>query len=293
MKTVMTLVVRDEEDIIGQNITFHLNHGVDFVIVTDNHSVDGTREILEKYRRLGVLHYIHEAADDFAQATWVTRMARLAVQQFAADWVINSDADEFWWAERAQDVKAVFRRVPAAVSGLRVHRHNFVPRPDTGDRGFLETMIYRQAVSTNALGEPLPPKVCHRALSEFSVAQGNHAVFVGSAELNVPTTNELCILHFPLRTLKQFSHKIEKGGAAYARSDLPRGVGSTWRKLFKLHQRGHLDLYFGKQLFDDRRVRRALAAGELKEDRRLLRFFEEAGLDTRAHLSPDRRASTC
>jgi hypothetical protein len=32
----MTLLIRDEEDIIDKNISFHLKHGVDFIIATDN-----------------------------------------------------------------------------------------------------------------------------------------------------------------------------------------------------------------------------------------------------------------
>ena len=78
MKLVMTLLVRDEADIVSSNIDFHLNHGVDFIIATDNLSVDGTTDILRAYERHGVLHYIDETDDNYAQHRWVTHMARLA-----------------------------------------------------------------------------------------------------------------------------------------------------------------------------------------------------------------------
>ena len=100
MKLVMTLLVRDEADIVSSNIDFHLDQGVDFIIATDNLSVDGTTDILRAYERRGVLHYIHQTDDDYAQHRWVTNMARLACTQFAADWVINNDADEFWCPDR-------------------------------------------------------------------------------------------------------------------------------------------------------------------------------------------------
>ena len=51
MKIVMTMLVRDEEDILDAQLAFHLNAGVDFVIATDHRSEDGTTEILERYAR--------------------------------------------------------------------------------------------------------------------------------------------------------------------------------------------------------------------------------------------------
>ncbi len=97
MKLVMTLLVRDEEDIIRDNIEFHLAQGVDFIIAMDNISEDQTTEILREYESKGVLHYVYEGTDTLNQHEWVTRMARKAYNDFGADWVINNDADEFWW----------------------------------------------------------------------------------------------------------------------------------------------------------------------------------------------------
>ena len=38
MRVVLTLVVRDEADIVDQQIRYHLEAGVDFVIATDHRS---------------------------------------------------------------------------------------------------------------------------------------------------------------------------------------------------------------------------------------------------------------
>ena len=54
MKLVMTLLVRDEADIVDAQIAYHLHAGVDFVVATDNRSVDATTEILERYARDGI-----------------------------------------------------------------------------------------------------------------------------------------------------------------------------------------------------------------------------------------------
>ena len=42
MKLVLTLLVRNEADVVDANLAFHLNAGVDFVIATDNGSEDGS-----------------------------------------------------------------------------------------------------------------------------------------------------------------------------------------------------------------------------------------------------------
>ena len=53
VKIVLTLLVRDERDIVAENLAFHLAAGVDEAIVTDHASTDGTEERLARFEREG------------------------------------------------------------------------------------------------------------------------------------------------------------------------------------------------------------------------------------------------
>ena len=48
MKLTMTIMVRDEADVIGAMLRHHADQGIDEFIVTDNGSIDGTSEIIEE-----------------------------------------------------------------------------------------------------------------------------------------------------------------------------------------------------------------------------------------------------
>ena len=95
MTTVLTLMVRDEADIIAAMLEHHLAHGIDRILVTDNGSVDGTREILAEYARVAPVTVFDDPEHRKQQAEVVTRMARLAATEHGAHWVVNGDADEF------------------------------------------------------------------------------------------------------------------------------------------------------------------------------------------------------
>lgn len=268
MKLVMTLLVRDEADIVAENIEFHLNAGVDHIIATDNLSVDGTTEILRGYEALGVLHYIAEPEDDYSQHRWVTRMALLAATEFGADWVINNDADEFWMAELG-DLKSTLADAAPDVVAMRAERYNFLPPPSDSEGPFHQRMLVREKVSLNALGRPLPGKVCHRGLTDIAIDQGNHSVRQGGRALpSAPLAAD--ILHYPLRSYEQFANKIIKGGAAYARNrELPSSTGGTWRKLHEDWMAGLLEERFAEAQRPPDDVRQGLVSGELLVDLRV------------------------
>jgi hypothetical protein len=268
---VMTLLCRNEEDIIGSNLAFHLRQGVDFVIAMDNGSEDNTVDILRGYERDGVLELLHQPEDDYNQSAWTTEMARLAKTKYGADWVINNDADEFWWP-LVGNLKAALTLLSREVDVVTASRFNFVPVSD--EKGFFfERMVTREVLSLNSLGMPLPTKVCHRADAEVVVEQGNHGVFRPSSPMRAGETRPIEILHFPLRSYHQFEQKIAKGGAAYERN--PRDVGKTWRDLYELYKREGLHSYYTDQVYDLARLQAGIASRHLMVDSRLKDFLED------------------
>jgi hypothetical protein len=274
MKLVMTLLVRDEQDIIAEVLDYHLAQGVDEVIVTDNGSVDATLDILREYESRGVVRIIHEPSDDYSQGKWVTRMARLAASEHGADWVINGDADEFWWP-RSGTLATTFAGLGDDVGVVVARRTNFVPQPED-DQPFWERMTVRERESLNPVGKPLPPKLAHRAHPEIEVVQGNHRV--RGPELGERVDDgTLEILHFPMRSYAQFENKIVKGGQAYARNkELPENVGRTWRRLYEVYERGELPQHYAESVVSDPRRE------DLVEDTRLRDYLRELRLGAAA-----------
>lgn len=274
MRLVMTLLVRNEESIVRQNIEYHLSRGVDFIVATDNRSEDGTRDILGEYERVGVLRYLYEPGDDHSQDLWVTRMAALASRDHAADWIIHVDADEFWWPERHD-------RIPQALAGLAtetvavaVPRCNFVRSSEPG-LPFHAAMRWRECNSRSVTGHPLPGKVAHRPLPGLEVESGNHALRLHGQRLALERCDGLTVFHFPLRDVAGFRKKIRWGGAALARNTrLPRGVGRTWRELYRLELEGRLEPLLMSQVAGTDQLAARVAAGELVPDDRFARYMD-------------------
>jgi hypothetical protein len=228
--------------------------------------VDGTREILDRFARRGRLTLIDEVGEAFMQDRWMTRMARLAATDLGADWIINSDADEFWWPTTTT-LKQALARVPPDVNVVVVSRQNAVPRPE-GAAAF-ERLIYFQTEPRNLVGAPLPPKVCHRASPHVNVAFGNHAVrFDGVA--TAAAAVDLEILHFPVRSYAQLESKIRHGTEALCRNpDVGADVGTHWRALYRELRAGKLRGYYDTQVLDDRTLGQALADGRVYRNTRL------------------------
>lgn len=273
MKLIMTLLIRNEEDIIRENILYHLNQGVDFIIAMDNNSTDDTIEILRGFESKGLLQLIHQKEDNYAQCQWVTEMARNAYRQYQADWVINSDADEFWWPVQG-DLKTTLSNVHDDVAVLEITRFDFIPRSES-EGSLFQRMIIRDNFSKNHLGRPLPPKVCHRGISDVKVAQGNHNL-IFPVNIKVLKTESIEILHFPMRTYNQFANKIALGGAAYERNDiLPKTVAMGWRRLFEEYKKGSLIEYYRSREISSLEIEQEMKGGRYTIDTRLRDYINE------------------
>ena len=264
----MTLRARDEVDIVGAWLDFHLNAGADFVVVTDNRSQDGTTEILERYAREGSVHVIHEPGEDLREDEWVTRMARLAATEYGADWVINSDADEFWWP-RGESLGHVLAAVPERYGTVSVFLRVFVPRP--GEGPFAERMTARFSAlapinDPASLYRPIR-KVIHRGHPNIRLTRGNHAV-ADSPFLPLRGWFPVEVFHFPVRTEQQMAHKAEVFGTGFARY-VDRAPTAYHRNMFEALRSGRIDDYYDSLVVSDDELERGRTDGRLVVDTRL------------------------
>ncbi|MGI8596730.1 MAG: glycosyltransferase family 2 protein [Thermoleophilaceae bacterium] len=289
MKLVMTLLVRDEEDILEANLDFHFGQGVDFVVAMDNESRDSTPEILERYRSEGRLHVI-EQTGDLRQSDWVTQMARMAATDFGADWVINNDADEFWWPRAPSlTLKDVFAAIPPQVGALAAPRSGFVARPETTDF-FADRMLVRNFRSPrHPRGLQGHPKRAHRANAEVVVERSNNRL-QGEGLEAVPGWHPIVIFHYQARALESFARKKVHHGAALERAGFE---GSSQVARYRAHRDGVRSVaqyYVDERLVDDDAVERGVSDGRFVVDERLRGFFERARGDAPPGAPGDPRA---
>jgi hypothetical protein len=265
MKLVMTLLARDEADVIDAQIEFHLNAGVDFVIATDNLSQDGTTEILESYAREGHLFLIREDSDYLQQSEWTTRMGRLAATEFGADWVIHSDADEFWWP-RGESLKEVLASIPGRYGIVRALLRHFVPRPDDGP-SFAERMIVRMSASA-PINDPrslFRPnlKVVHRADPKVTVSIGTQRL-IDSPLVPLRGWYPIEFFHFPVRSLEQCERKYAHQQTAPGQTPSP-----YYDRVRAFLEEGRLEEFYASLIVDDDALERGLQDGSLAIDTRL------------------------
>jgi hypothetical protein len=138
-KLIMTLFVRDEEDIIQYNIDFHLSHGVDFIIAKDHGSGNRTRDILKDFERKGVLYLLDGKEQNHQKVTWVNRMGMIAYEKFGADIIFHCDAAEFWYPHSG-NLKNEIGKSEADV--LDVDVINVLPKYRNGRERFPEDVKY-------------------------------------------------------------------------------------------------------------------------------------------------------
>jgi hypothetical protein len=268
MKVVMTLLARDEADIVEQWLDFHLGAGADFVVATDNRSEDGTTEILERYASEGHVHVIREPGEDLRQDEWVTRMARLAATDFGADWVINSDADEFWWP-RGASLGGVLGPIPERYGTVGAFLRMFPPRP--GEGPFAERMTVRFSAlapinDPASLYKPIR-KVVHRGHPEIRLTRGNHAL-VDSPFKPLRGWFPIEVFHFPLRSAEQCAHKADLQGTAFSKhvARTPTGYHAL---MFEALRNGTIGDYYESLVVSDEELERGSEDGRLVVDTRL------------------------
>ena len=209
---VMTLLVKNEEQMLAQQIEFHHALGVDHFIVTDNNSTDGTPDIIRRYQEKGwVVDVIEEHATDYEQKAWVDRMVELARAKHHADWIINADADEFW-LPACGSFPELLQATHANV--LAGELHSVLPEESKPWQEWTQLVRYvddyeAYGLSRFSIFERQNKKVLHRSRGYLQISMGNHKV---SMLPHIERRADITIFHFNVRGREQFMQKMINGG---------------------------------------------------------------------------------
>jgi len=245
----MTILVRNEIDIIAQHITHHLPK-VDLLIVTDNGSDDGTRKYLEMVKGKNLI-VIDEPGRDYAQNVWVDRMIKLAISH-GAKWVVNSDADEFWMC----DFRELINRHGSDHNVLRIQSRLMVCTDrDSEDPCPLKRISHRliKPRAHEAKYMQVWAKLIHSTKEWDRIFLGNHKTFFkpGTTE-KIAEIPDAIIRHYTERSWEHYRKKYIAGGEAYARSGKPKEFGSHWRDRYAVYDAGGIaalrDLYHAQSI---------------------------------------------
>ncbi len=221
-------MVRDEVDIVTATIEHLFDQGVDHVLVADNGSVDGTRQLLDRMAATDPrVHVGLDREPAYFQAEKMSRLVR-AASRAGADWVVPFDADELWFAGHGERLGDHLRRVAGEhpeVGIVKAAFHHMIPtQPPTETPTNPAAVTLPEASFVMDSTPSVPGKVAVRAHRFAMVSIGQHSA------MRVGTVSDgLHIAHLLFRGADQLARKVRQGFRAVALTDPPAHVARFWR----------------------------------------------------------------
>lgn len=226
-KIIGTILARNEEDIIGDCIRHNLASGVTEIILTDNRSVDATREIASRFPEVTI---IDEPSNEYRQGEWQNRMAEMALKR-GADWVVPIDADELW--------DGIANLYNAAEYGVVVaeciYEHpptDFIVEPFS----VLQMPFFTSHV--RFLEGWQCGRFAFRPYAGVKISLGQDRLLNYSGRIK--SSHEMCLHHYPIRSYDRYVNKVLNGVQALDEGKHSKNVGFHWRDAYRELQDGTL-----------------------------------------------------
>lgn len=280
-KLIMTLVVRNEEDIVEQNIRFHCAMGCDGFIVSSHNCTDRTDSILYKLQQEGlVLDIIKRTSPNHQHSIWVNEMVHIAKKKYKADWVINADADEFFYSKSLNLKLSILQNKACNVLWVdsiflfpenRTDFFNsiyFVTRPFQ----FFEAIglgIDKDPLYTEFIGSQGCTKVIHKTKGFKRISDGNHDVkMINKKKIQ---SADIRLYHYHIRSYQGLEQKVKRWeNSIYL---LPQNQGMHMKHMVNIYKEGKLD-YFFESKYGQKMLNFLLDNGVVSRDPSIKNFLE-------------------
>lgn len=211
-------MVRDEADIVESTVR-HMATQVDRLVIADNRSQDGTRDLLEALSKELPLTVLDEPQVGYYQSQAMTELARRA-EANGAEWIVPFDADEWHYSPHGR-IADVLHDCRGEIVMAPCYNHVATGEDSPEQTDPVVRLRWRERAPYHL------PKVVCRASPDLTIGQGNHTVSYGREVDRV--RGKLAIRHFPYRSPEQFERKIRNGAAAIKATGFVESVCIHWR----------------------------------------------------------------
>ena len=236
MKLTAVMMVKNESDVI-RDCCGHLSALFDTVIIIDHRSTDGTKDYLVELEKLNnKFHIYHLTEPGYYQSQVITWIVKNLEACTSADWVFLIDADEVLPFLSRSEFEQVLDKYESSPI-IKMSWKNLIPEEYSSN-----------AIMGRPYLEPKASTIFHKIayqpslipVSDFIIAQGNHAVLAGGYGKELPSVPVFNLYHVPIRSRNQLGFKIFQGTAAYSKMGEERNelLGSHWFDISR-----HIDKY--------------------------------------------------
>ena len=221
----LVTMIKDEEDIIYENLVWHFCVGFRKFVIVDNESKDNTRMLINKFKsevgEKAQVIIIDDPIVEHIQSPFITSSMKLAHHIWpTVKWVFPVDGDEFWYPTRKLD--DILQNIPGEKNAIQTLQYNYFPTEKS--EKFDDKIPFYKSIRCRIKFKPEQPyesligKSVTKPGSNIVIAQGNHVVF---KEKDATYTNYvsgnvigLNMLHFQRRSVAQVQKKYSNGAIA-------------------------------------------------------------------------------
>lgn len=245
-------MVKNENDIIFENLMWHFTIGFRKFIIIDNMSTDGTKEKIEEFAKLTKNHakvfIIEDPIFEHIQSRIITGSYDFARSVWPElKWIFPIDADEFWVPTKK--LKDILANIPKNVDAIAASHVHYYPTEDyykfSQDTKFYQKIHHHAKIKnlSNAFDyssgmTETRPKVAIRSINNILIHQGNHGIDrINSDKFKSPFYLDgriagLEIYEYSLRsseqTHKKFYNSMKANKKAKELGILSEGISSHW-----------------------------------------------------------------